>query len=88
MQFLIYHRDHLFLYSAGIILLFCLCQGQPFQPLPRDSEPTNAPFYISSSGHLCRPFNLKILSVPATPAVLFNQGRYIRTGLEDALWQG
>jgi hypothetical protein len=29
----------------------------------RDSEPTNIPFYTSSSGHLCRPFNHKILSV-------------------------
>ena len=29
----------------------------------RDSELTKIPFYISSSGHLCRPFNHKILSV-------------------------
>ena len=29
----------------------------------RDSELTNIPFYISSSGHLCRPLNHKILSV-------------------------
>src|ERR1039457_7261936 len=29
----------------------------------RDSEQTNIPFYISSSGHLCRPFNHKILDV-------------------------
>ena len=29
----------------------------------RDSELTNIPFYISSSGRLCRPFNHKILSV-------------------------
>jgi hypothetical protein len=32
-------------------------------PALRDSELTNIPFYISSSGHLCRPFNHKILSV-------------------------
>jgi|GEM_PF-5956299 len=31
--------------------------------LLRDLELTNIPFYISSSGHLCRPFNRKILSV-------------------------
>jgi hypothetical protein len=29
----------------------------------RGSELTNIPFYISSSGHLCRLFNHKILSV-------------------------
>src|ERR1035441_6294658 len=29
----------------------------------RDSELTNIPFYISSSGHICRPFNHKILDV-------------------------
>ncbi len=29
----------------------------------RDSEQTNIPFYISSSDHLCRPFNHKILDV-------------------------
>ena len=37
--------------------------GATLPPLPRDSGPANAPFYISSSGHLCRLFNLKILSV-------------------------
>ncbi len=31
--------------------------------LPRDSEQTNIPFYISTSDHLCRPFNHKILDV-------------------------
>jgi len=30
---------------------------------PRDSEQTNIPFYISSSGHICRPFHHKILDV-------------------------
>jgi hypothetical protein len=29
----------------------------------RDSELTNIPFYISTSGHICRPLNHKILDV-------------------------
>ena len=33
MQFRVRQRDHFFLYRTGIILLFRLCQGQPFQPL-------------------------------------------------------
>lgn len=33
MQFRVCQHDHLFLYQTGIILLFRLCQGQPFQPL-------------------------------------------------------
>ena len=34
-----------------------------FQPVLRDSELTNIPFYISSSGRLYHPFNHKILNV-------------------------
>jgi hypothetical protein len=44
-------RLHLY-YDYGIMVIML-----------RDSELTNIPFYISSSGHLCRPFNHKILSV-------------------------
>ena len=38
-------------------------RASPVILLPRDSEQTNIPFYISDSDHLCRPFNHKILDV-------------------------
>lgn len=77
MQFRVCQRYDLFLYRTGIILLLRLFQGQPFQPLSRESELNNAPFYISSSGHLAVSSISKSSAFPATPAVPLNQERQI-----------